>query len=79
MAPVNMTEVTIVGVSRCTTDQEGFAQFDLLNEDYYAVVVGNDDEREILYEEILKPGKNYFYVEDPNERYGRIRVLKETT
>ena len=79
MAPVNMTEVTIVGVSRCTTDQEGFAQFDLLNEDYYAVVVGNDDEREILYEEVLKPGKNYFYVEDPNERYGRIRVLKETT
>ena len=78
MMPIKMTEITIVGVSRCTTDQEGFAHFNLLNEDYYAVVVGNDDEREILYEEILKPGKNYSYIEDPNERYGRIRVLKET-
>ena len=75
--PIPMTEVAIAGVSRQTTDHDGSVQFDLSNEDYYAVDIGSGENREILYEEILKPGKDYFYIQNPNERYGRIHVLKE--
>ena len=72
-----MIEVAIAGVSRQTTDHDGCVQFDLSHEDYYAVDIGIGENREILYEEILKPGKDYFYIQDPDEMYGRIHVLKE--
>ena len=53
--------------------------FNLSNEDYYAVDIGSGELREILYEEILKPGKNYSYVQDADVRQGRIHVLHERT
>ena len=37
------------------------------------------EKSKILYEEILKPGKNYSYVQDADERQGRIHVLHERT
>ena len=75
--PIPMIEVAIAGVSRQTTDHDGCVQFDLSHEDYYAVDIGIGENREILYEEVLKPGRDYFYIQDPNEMYGRIHVLKE--
>jgi len=75
--PLSHTKVTIVGVGRSTTNHDGCAQFDLYNKDYYVVDVGCGENREILYEEILKPGKEYSYRQDPNEKHGRIHVLKE--
>ena len=75
--PMEMTEVSVVGVSHHQTDRDGYAKFDLPSKDYYAVVIGQGEQREILYEEILKPGSNYCYIRDPNERSGRIHALKE--
>ena len=72
-----MIEVAIAGVSRQTTDHDGCVQFDLSHEDYYAVDIRIGENREILYEEVLKPGGDYFYIQDPHEIYGRIHVLKE--
>ena len=75
--PIPMIEVAIAGVSRQTTDQDGCVQFDLSHEDYYAVDIGICENREILNEEVLKPGRDYSYIQDPHEMYGRIHVLKE--
>ena len=69
--------MTIVGIGKRVTDHSGYVVFDLSNEDYYAVTVGSGEEREILYEESLKPGKDYSYIKNPNERQGRIHVLHE--
>lgn len=77
LQPISNMEVTIVGIGRKTTDDNGYATFEVVNEDYYAVDIGSGEDREILYEEFLKPGRNYFYTADPNERHGRIHVLQE--
>ena len=34
-------------------------------------------EKEILYEESLKPGSNYYYLPDKNKTSGRTYILKE--
>ena len=57
--------------------KEQLINMDMPNEDYYAMTVGSGKEREILYEEILKPGGEYLYVQDLNQRSGRIHVLEE--
>jgi hypothetical protein len=77
LQPIPNMEVAIVGIGRRMTDHNGYATFDVVNEDYYAVDVGSGENREILYEEILKPGKDYSYIRDPYERQGRIHVLQE--
>ena len=77
LQPIPNIEVTVVGIGKKITDDQGNAVFSLSNEDYYAVDIGSNEVREILYEEILKPGKNYTYIQDENERQGRIRVLHE--
>ena len=79
LQPISNMEVTIVGIGRKTTDDSGYATFELLNEDYYAVDIGSGENREILYEEFLKPGRSYSYTPDPNERQGRMHVLQEKT
>tara|TARA_Y100000815_G_C13307383_1_gene487043 strand:+ start:576 stop:1454 length:879 start_codon:yes stop_codon:yes gene_type:complete len=77
MQPIEKMEVTVVGVGRQTTDHNGYAKFYLLNQDYYAMTIGSRKEREILYEEILRPGGEYRYVQNLNQRSGRIHVLTE--
>ena len=79
LEPIPNLDVTIVGIAKRVTDPSGYAVFDLLQEDYYAVTVGNGEEREILYEERLEPRKDYSYIQDPNEKQGRIRTLQEKT
>ena len=79
LQPIPNIEVTVVGIGKQNTDDHGNAVFSLSNEDYYAVDIGSGELREILYEEILKPGKNYSYVQDADERQGRIHVLHERT
>ena len=57
LQPIPNIEVTVVGIGKQNTDDHGNAVFNLSNEDYYAVDIGSGELREILYEEILKPGK----------------------
>lgn len=80
--PVALAKVTLVGISKCTTDHEGFVEFDLLSrrlhfEDLYAVMIESNNEKEILYLETLKPGLNYDYLPDKDHTSGRLHVLKE--
>ena len=75
--PVESANVTIVGLRKCITDRQGYAEFDLLAKDWYAVIIEKDKEKEILYMEILKPGVNYYYLPNKYETSGRSYVLKE--
>ena len=80
--PVELAEVTLVGISKCATDHQGYVEFDLLSrrlhfEDLYAVIIEKDKEKEILYLETLKPGLNYYYLSDKDHTSGRLHVLKE--
>ena len=45
----------------------------------YALAIGSGEAREILYEEVLAPGKEYTYIQDANEKQGRLHVLQEKT
>ena len=76
-SPVESANVTIVGLKKCITDSQGYAKFDLLVKDWYAVIIEKGKEKEILYTEILKPGLNYYYLPNKFETSGRIQVLKE--
>ena len=75
--PVKLANVTLVGLNKCTTNHQGYAEFDLLIKDWYAVIIEKGKEKEILYEEILKPGSNYYYLPDKNKTSGRTYILKE--
>ena len=75
--PVKLADVTLVGLSKCTTNNQGYAEFELLIKDWYAVIIEKGEEKEILYEEILKPGSNYYYLPDKNKTSGRTYILKE--
>ena len=76
-SPVESANVTIVGLRKCITDLQGYAEFDLLIKDWYAVIIEKGKEKEILYTEILKPGLNYYYLPNKYETSGRLQVLKE--
>ena len=75
--PVELAKVTVVGLSKRTTDHQGYAKFDLLTKDWFAVIIEKGKEKEILYGEILKPGYNYYYLPNKYETSGRLDVLKE--
>ena len=75
--PVESANVTIVGLRKCITDRQGYAEFDLLAKGWYAVIIEKGKEKEILYMEILKPGVNYYYLPNKYETSGRSYVLKE--
>jgi hypothetical protein len=75
--PVELATVTLVGFSKHRTNNQGYAEFDLLIKDWYAVIIEKGKEKEILYEEILKPGSNYYYLPDKNKTSGRTYILKE--
>ena len=75
--PVELANVTLVGVNKRTTNQQGYAEFELLTKDWFALIIEKDKEKEILYEEILKPGSNYYYLPDKNQTSGRTFILKE--
>ena len=75
--PVELANVTLVGLSKRITNHQGYAEFDLLIKDWYAVIIEKGKEKEILYEESLKPGSNYYYLPDKNKTSGRTYILKE--
>jgi|ETN01SMinimDraft_4_1059930.scaffolds.fasta_scaffold06072_5 hypothetical protein len=81
--PVELAKVTLVGIGNCTTDYQGYAKFDLISKrmhfkDEYAVMIETKNkEKEILFQEVLKPGLNYDYLPDKDHTSGRLHVLKE--
>jgi len=75
--PVELANVSLVGLSKRTTNHQGYAEFDLPIKDWYAVIIEKGKEKEILYEENLKPGSSYYYLPDKNQTSGRTYILKE--
>ena len=75
--PVEQTKVTIAGLNTSITDKDGYAEFDLLSKDWYAIVIENGNKKEILYEEILQPGLKYDYLPSKSTSTGRTFILKE--
>ena len=59
--PVNGAEVAIVGVGRSKTNKQGYARFYVPDEFFYAVIVRFDGYEELLYLEVLTPGRRYVY------------------
>ncbi len=45
--------------------------------DEYAVIIEKNKEKEILFQEILKPGFNYYYSPNKEQTSGRLHALKE--
>ena len=79
LRPIPNMEVAIVGFSKQITDHNGNIMFKISDEGDYALAIGSGEAREILYEEVLEPGKEYTYIQDANEKQGRLHVLQEKT
>jgi len=74
---VRRAEVSVIGLGEALTDEDGYVEFTLPNNDFYAVVIKFDDHEEILYQELLSPGVSYVYTPDPSINNGRCMVLTE--
>ena len=74
---VRGAEVSVVGLSAASTDDNGYVEFGLPYKDFYALVIKFDDHEEILYQELLSPGASYVYTPDPSTNKGRMMVLSE--
>ena len=64
--PVAGAEVVVTGLNRSRTNKQGYATFYLPREYYYALVIRFGGHEEVLYEEIIGPGKTYVYQADPS-------------
>lgn len=70
-------EVNIVGVAEASTNDDGYVEFYISYNDFYALVIKFDDHEEILYQELMSPGASYVYRPDPSSNDGRLMVLSE--
>lgn len=74
---VRGAEVTVVGLAEIFTDDDGYVEFGLPYQDFYALVIKFDNHQEILYQELMSPGASYVYTPDPSTNNGRLMVLSE--
>jgi hypothetical protein len=76
-APVSGGEVVVASWGTYKIDGAGYARLYTPRVDVYAMIVRGDDQEEVLYEEMLTPGKTYQYRPDAAMTSGRIFVLAE--
>ena len=74
---VNGAEVSVVGLAELNTDDNGYVEFGLPYNDFYAVVIKFENHDEILYQELLSPGASYTYTPDASVTNGRLMVLSQ--
>ena len=74
---VRGAEVSVVGLTEASTNDDGYVEFGLPYKDFYALVIKFDDHEEILYQELMSPGASYVYTPDPSTNNGRLMVLSE--
>jgi len=74
---VSGAEVSVVGLVEANTDDNGYVEFGLPYNDFYAVVIKFENHEEILYQELLSPGASYTYTPDASITNGRLMVLSE--
>ena len=75
--PVSGAEVVVAGFNRTKTDKKGYARFYVPQDELCALVIRYRDHEEVLYQEIMSPGKVYVYRPDPSEPAGRMRALSQ--
>lgn len=73
--PVPNAEVEVRGHVVVRTDEQGYAEFYLPCEDWYALVIKFEDHAELLYQEKIGPGGRYIYRPDPSSTSGRLMAL----
>ena len=73
--PVAGAEVVVTGLNRSRTNKQGYATFYLPRNYYYALVIRFGDHEEVLYEEMIGPGKTYVYQVEVSATSARMSVL----
>ena len=75
--PIADGDVAVAGLGKSRMNREGYARCYVPQEDMYALVVRAEGREEVLYEELLAPGRRYVYRPDPKWPAGRIFVPTE--
>ena len=73
--PVPNAEVVVTGLGPYRTNEQGYAQFYLPRDDWYALIIRYGDHEEVLYQEKLAQRESYVYNPDPLTASGRFCVL----
>ncbi len=73
--PVSDAEVVVTGLGRYRTNEQGYANFYLPRDDWYALIIRYGDHEEVLYQEKLAQRESYVYNPDPLTASGRFCVL----
>ena len=59
------------------TNEQGYAQFHLLEKNWYSLVINHSSHEEVLYQERLARGITYVYRPDPSTTSGRMMILSQ--
>ena len=69
--------VRVAGQGCFRTNKQGYAEFFLPEDNWYALVINYSSHEEVLYQEQLARGTNYVYKSDPSMTSGRFLVLSK--
>lgn len=73
--PVAGAEVLVAGLGTYRTNRHGYARLYIPKANDYALVIRFGDHEELLYMELVSPGKSYVYRPDSDVTSGRYGVL----
>ena len=75
--PVKDALVRVARYGIFRTNEQGYAQFHLLEKNWYSLVINHSSHEEVLYQERLARGITYVYRPDPSTTSGRMMILSQ--
>ena len=69
--------VRVAGQGSNRTNEQGYAEFFLPEDNWYSIVINYSSHEEVLYQERLARGTNYVYKTDPSITSGRFLILSK--